>query len=52
MSPPRLMAKQANGPMVIVVQKIYSGGHAAMLRLSIGPTATQTQIRRDAWFGH
>jgi hypothetical protein len=39
-----LMAKQANGPMVIVVQKIYSGGHAAMLRLSIGPTATQTQI--------
>jgi hypothetical protein len=39
-----LMAKQANGPMVIVAQKIHSGGHAAMLRLSIGPTAKQTQI--------
>ncbi|NCF79480.1 MAG: hypothetical protein GWP34_06220, partial [Alphaproteobacteria bacterium] len=39
-----LMAKQANGPMMIVAQKIHSGGLAAMLRLSIGPTATQTQI--------
>ena len=39
-----LNAKQADGPMVIVAQKIRSGGHLSVLRLTIGPAASQTQI--------
>jgi hypothetical protein len=39
-----LMAQQANGPMVLVVQKVIADGHAAFLQLTIGPPAREAQI--------